>query len=196
MRNANRRLQGRETLHGTCATLPDATVLDFWRWAFGDLCQNNVRGVFAEWLVAKLLGIELPDTRDPWAAHDLEWRDGLTIEVKCCACLQAWHADGQTPSAIGWSVPQTQTWTAQDGYSGTASHNADLYVLCVQSEQDPARWDALDLDQWRFYVLTRAQLSGLGTARITLRRLEKLTSRLSASELRDHVEALSQAQTG
>lgn len=82
MSHPHRRLQGQERLHGGGLDPADARVLEFWRWAFGDLCHNNVRGVFAEWLVAKLLGVELPPTRDAWAAHDLEWRDGLTIEVK------------------------------------------------------------------------------------------------------------------
>lgn len=187
MQNSHRTLQGDETLHGTNGAILDATVLEFWRWAFGDLCQNNVRGVFAEWLVANLLGIDLPGTRDPWAAHDLELRDGLTIEIKCCACLQAWHAEGQAPSAIGWSVPQTQTWTARDGYSGTAPHNADLYVLCVQIEEDPARWDALDFDQWRFHVLTRERLASMGAARISRRCVTQVAPQLTAGELQAEV---------
>jgi hypothetical protein len=58
--NPRRSLQGVETLHGADPELPAATVLDFWRWAFGDLCHNNLRGIFAEWLVAQLLGIDLP----------------------------------------------------------------------------------------------------------------------------------------
>ena len=29
------------------------TVLDFWRWAMGDLRMNNARGYLAEYLVAR-----------------------------------------------------------------------------------------------------------------------------------------------
>jgi hypothetical protein len=34
----------------------DATVADFWRWAFSDLRDNATRGMFAEFLVAKAAG--------------------------------------------------------------------------------------------------------------------------------------------
>jgi hypothetical protein len=30
----------------------DATVSDFWRWAFSDLRDNTTRGILAEFLVA------------------------------------------------------------------------------------------------------------------------------------------------
>jgi hypothetical protein len=31
----------------------DATVADFWRWAFSDLRNNTTRGILAEFLVAR-----------------------------------------------------------------------------------------------------------------------------------------------
>jgi hypothetical protein len=34
----------------------DATVAEFWRWAFSDLRDNTTRGIFAEFLVAKAVG--------------------------------------------------------------------------------------------------------------------------------------------
>jgi hypothetical protein len=176
------RLEGPECLFGGGCTLPNATVLDFWRWAFGDLCPNNIRGVFAEWLVATLLGLDLTVARDPWDSHDLTTPSGLKIEVKCCAYLQAWHADGAPASRIEWNVRPTQTWTAAEGYSGPAAHNAGLYVFCLQVERDAARWNALDLSQWRFHVLTKDQVVGLGVKRIALARLSSLAPQLTAAE--------------
>jgi hypothetical protein len=35
----------------------DATVLDYWRWAFSDLRDNTQRGVLAEFLVALALAV-------------------------------------------------------------------------------------------------------------------------------------------
>jgi hypothetical protein len=195
MSNPRRKLQGDESLYGNGLELPRADVLAFWRWAFGDLCHNNLRGVFAEWLVAQLLGIDLPETRDPWAAHDLEWRDRLTIEVKCCASFQSWHTEGQAPSRLEWNVPKTRTWTVQDGYAENPSHNADLYVLCMQIEENAARWDPLDLDQWRFYVLTREQLAALGAARISRRRLGQAAREVTAGDLLAEVMRLAESGT-
>src|SRR5690349_13309534 len=78
-------LTGTEPLVGSAAEGQDATVLNFWQWAFGDLCPNDIRGVFSEWLVAQLLGIPLPEGRESWAAWDLRTLEGVTIEVKSCA---------------------------------------------------------------------------------------------------------------
>src|ERR1039457_1400668 len=34
-----------------------ATVLNFWQWAFSDFCDDDLKGWYAEWMVAILLGI-------------------------------------------------------------------------------------------------------------------------------------------
>ena len=90
-------LTGNEQLRSSTASLENATVLDFWRWAFSNLQMNDVRGVFAEWIVAKLLNIPL-NVRDPWSEWDLITRDGVRIEVKASAYLQAWSQ--KQPSRI------------------------------------------------------------------------------------------------
>jgi hypothetical protein len=37
------------------AQLTASTLLDFWRWAFSDLCDDDIKGIFAEWMVITLL---------------------------------------------------------------------------------------------------------------------------------------------
>src|SRR5205085_540812 len=37
----------------TDKVVPGATVLDFWKWAYGELRSNVVRGALAEFLVAR-----------------------------------------------------------------------------------------------------------------------------------------------
>ncbi|QHC65725.1 hypothetical protein GSU68_03410 [Rathayibacter sp. VKM Ac-2759] len=70
----------------------DARVLDFWRFAMSDLTMNNTRGYLAEFLVARALGLN-DVRRIEWEAYDLEF-DGITIEVKSTAPLQAWPQAG------------------------------------------------------------------------------------------------------
>ena len=53
--------------------LGDTTVLDFWRWALGDLRMNNARGYLVEYLVAQAVGDASP-TRVEWGAYDVELR--------------------------------------------------------------------------------------------------------------------------
>ncbi len=47
------------------APLAQGTVLDFWRWALGDLRMNTARGYLAEYLVARAV--------DAKSAHRVEW---------------------------------------------------------------------------------------------------------------------------
>ena len=61
--------------------LPNATVLDFWRWGFGDLSDDDVKGFFAEWLVHKLLGVNSV-RRVSWANSDVITPGKTRIEVK------------------------------------------------------------------------------------------------------------------
>lgn len=88
----SKRLSGQGTLHGTGLDLHDAAIMDFWRWAFGNLLNNDIRGVFAEWLVAKVLEIPLA-VRQSWRGWDLETPEGIKIEVKASAYLQEWPTE-------------------------------------------------------------------------------------------------------
>jgi hypothetical protein len=65
-------------------------VADFWRWAFSDLRENIVRGVLAEFLVAKAVGDPSP-LRHAWDNYDVTTPDGTRIEVKSSAYLQSWR---------------------------------------------------------------------------------------------------------
>lgn len=180
-------LTGSESLSAPNLDLQRATVLDFWRWAFSDLQANNLRGVFAEWLVAKLLDIDLT-RRDSWAGWDLETQEGVRIEVKTSAYLQTWNQS--RPSKIIFSGLKGQTWSPETGYSGEATFNADLYVFCVQIERAAHRWDALDLEQWRFYLLRRKELVRKNCRSLSLPALSRIAQEFDAGELRRQAAAM------
>ncbi len=186
-------LTGDETLVGGQGTGADCRVLDFWRWAFSDLRANDVRGVFAEWLVARILDLD-PPTRDSWAAYDLITPAGVAIEVKAAGYLQSWAQKG--PSRIQFGGLSGRTWDSATGFAEVRTYNADLYVFCVQIEQDEARWSALDLDQWRFYLVRREQLAALGVRSISLASIEKLCPALTASEFRSRAREAIADRTG
>jgi len=181
------RLTGQEKLLSGDLDLPESTVLDFWQWAFSGLRANNLRGIFAEWLVARLLQIEQP-VRDSWAAWDLETPAGVKIEVKAAAYLQAWEQQG--PSKIVFSGLQGRTWDPLQGYSASPTYNADLYIFCLQTETDPQRWNPLDLSQWVFYIMSRETLAALGLKSISLQKLAKIGRKCLAAELRPAVKEL------
>jgi len=178
------RFTGNECVASETPSPPQATVLDFWQWAFSDLRANDVRGVFAEWLVAKLLDIDLSTcVRDSWGGCDLATSEGIRIEVKTSAYLQAWQQ--KRPSQISFGRLKGRRWDPMKGYAPEATLNADFYVFCIQTEQDAARWDALDLEQWRFVLLTREQVGELGGKSVSLPRLLRAsTGLLTAAQFR------------
>lgn len=140
-------LSGDERLRLAGTPIDDATTLHFWRWAFSDLRQNALRGVFAEWVVANLLGIERA-CRDPWAECDLVTATGLRIEVKAAAYRQSWHEDGAPPSKIVFGGLHGRR--LQNGrYVETGTYNADLYIFCLIDNRDLAA-DPFDLDCWQW----------------------------------------------
>ena len=64
------------------------------------LIQNDLRGLYAEHLIAELLGDEWNAVGSAWAGWDLEHEDGTKIEVKSSAAKQSWE-----PSKNGKSLP-------------------------------------------------------------------------------------------
>ncbi|MEU1850534.1 hypothetical protein ABZ499_14980 [Streptomyces sp. NPDC019990] len=153
-------LRGDEPISG----VPDATVVDFWRFAMPDLRMNNTRGLFAEFLVHQAVGSHAP--RVEWASHDVQTDDGLRIEVKAGAYLQAWEQ--RTPSRIRFSGIRARTWSPDDGYSEAKSYNADVYVFAVQTAREHVVYEPLDTAQWDFYVLPRPAVAELDSDSVSL----------------------------
>ena len=57
-------------------------LLGFWQWSTSDLVSNATRGILAEYIVARSLGLTEKGVRDEWAAFDLETPSGVKIEVE------------------------------------------------------------------------------------------------------------------
>ncbi len=146
--------------------------------------RSKAKSVFAEWMVAQILGLQ-PEPRGSWDDWDILLPDGRTVEVKASAYLQVWHTADAPPSIIQFSGLKGHRWIdeTQRRTSPERTYNADLYVFCVQTERDPARWDAFDLTQWNFYVVFRARLEVYGAASLRLSTVQSFTRKLTAEEL-------------
>lgn len=149
----------------------DAEVMDFWAFAMSDLRMNNVRGYLAEFLVSRAVGAT--GSRVEWDSYDVLSPDGVKIEVKSSAYLQVW--DQRRLSRIVFTGLTGRTWTPQDGESPEATYNADVYVFCIQTAQTHDEYNPLDVAQWQFYVVPRAEIEALGFKAIGLASLIKLT---------------------
>lgn len=149
----------------------DGTVADFWRFAMSDFRTNNLRGYLAEYLVARAVGAT--QNRVEWDSYDVETPDGITIEVKSSAYLQAWAQ--RKPSAISFSSLRSKTWTPQTGYAKEATYNADVYVFCLQTATGHATYNPIDVNQWEFYVISNSVLADTGQSSLTLSRARSLS---------------------
>lgn len=163
----------------------DARVRDFWSYALRDLRSNTTRGILAEWFVARAVGAT--QLLDDWNEYDVVTPSGLTVECKSSAYLQAW--DQRTHSTITFGGLKAKRWTPQHGYSDEKTFNADVYVFCLQTARNHEDYDPLDVNQWRFYVLSRSTVSRLGFESLSLRRVEAEASALHYAELAPAIAA-------
>lgn len=67
----------------------DATVADFWSWAFSDLRANTTRACSPSSSSPKAVGATQP-VREAWDNYDVLAPDDTRIEVKSSAYLQSW----------------------------------------------------------------------------------------------------------
>ncbi len=148
------------------------SVGDFWQWAYSDLQQNNIRGILAEFIVAKALNIPLA-VRDTWDDYDLVTPDGIKIEIKSGAYLQSWEQNEL--SKIVFTGLCGQVWDAENGRrGGDAQFRADIYIFAIQTAQTHDEFNQLDLAQWEFYLLPQKVLQKRGTKSMSLASLKKL----------------------
>ncbi len=170
-------------------------LLDFWQWSASDLVGNTARGILAEYVVARAVGVPTSGLREGWAAYDLETQDGLRIEVKSAAFVQSWNQ--QKLSAIQFVAPRKRGWDPETNVmEEQPSRHAHVYVFALLAHKDKPTVDPLNLSQWRFYVLptrvlddrTRSQHS------ITLASLEALAG--PALDFWSLGEAVSRAGVG
>ena len=166
--------------------LGDKSLQDFWSWAFSDVLDNLNRSVFGEFIVAHALGA-LDSPRKEWDAYDLDFKD-WKIEVKSAGLLQSWNTD--KPSQIVYNIAKKRSWYADTNtYSKIAARVADCYVFCLLAETDRSKLNVLDINQWRFWILSTKKINEtLGEQKtITRSRLEKLATEVSYDQLRNEI---------
>jgi len=162
---------------------------DFWKWSVSDLMNNTTRGIFAEFIVATSVNVDFNVPRDGWAPYDLITSEGIKIEVKSAAFLQSWYQEKL--SEISFSIKQSLYWDSKTNkQSKTKSRYSDVYVMCLLFTTDQKIINPLDLDQWRFYVLSVQEINNYKRSKssITLKSLEKLVKPISYNQLNKKIK--------
>ena len=140
-----------------------SSVLDFWSWAYSDLIRNVNRGAFAEFIVLEAMnnqsGITPPRTnfRVSMDAYDLLSPDGIRVEVKSSAYIQAWESEH--PTRISFRIAPAKSLDSSGNYSADSQYcrHSDVYVFCVWTAMSREQ-NILDLSLWDFYVIATKTL--------------------------------------
>lgn len=179
---------------GGGAGVKEIEAANFWHWAYSDFLSNALRGILAEYIVARAVGCT-HRPRVEWDAYDLKTDSGLKIEVKSAAYLQSWVQKQLSP--IRFSVGPKRGWDAETNvYAAEATRSADAYVFCVFASQDRETANPLNLEQWFFMVcrttllnqafptqksVSLASLEALGLERVSFDELGPAVEREAAS---------------
>lgn len=167
----------------------EETVNGFLRWAYSDLRSNAVRGVLAEYLVGRALAVDMTKPRIEWAPWDLRTSEGITVEVKTGAYVQAWSAP-ERPSTIRYNGLRARTWIegTAGSYTSEPDVRADVYVFALETCRNAAEYDPLDLAQWEFRVVPGGVVREWRQQSVSLTRLIALgIAAVASMELRGAV---------
>ena len=107
-------------------------LLSFWKWNCSDLVSNATRGILAEYIVGRALGLAKNGVRDEWAAYDLCTPEGIKIEVKSAAYLQSWHQNRL--SNITFATPKTRAWDPDTNIYSKDKKRQATYLHCFRTK--------------------------------------------------------------
>jgi len=123
---------------------------EFWSWNQSDLIENRTRGILAEFIVKKALGID-SEKRIEWDNFDLISKKGKKLEIKSAAYIQSWEQ--KKYSEIKFGISPTVGTKDNPNYDGIKRRWTDFYVFCLLNHKEQKTINPLDLSQWTFYVL-------------------------------------------
>lgn len=134
----------------------DFNLIDFWSWNQSDLIENRTRGVLAEFIVKKALGIK-NESRIEWDDYDLVTEKGTKIEIKSAAYIQTWEQ--KKYSNITFNISKTAGSEENPEYNGKHQRWSDFYVFCLLNCKNQKEINPMNLEQWTFYVLRTETLN-------------------------------------
>ena len=153
------------------------------------LIENNVRGVFVEYLIAEILG-EGWTVSSTWDSWDLNGPCGAKVEVKSSSFLQSWHKADEFTNGKALPKPtfdiaaRTGRWEGND-WIAEPGRAASVYIFAIHTETNFELADQRKLSQWEFYVATAKSLPVQKS--ISLSRLQKLFKKKTSDQLPEFV---------
>lgn len=147
---------GSEPFHVSGSLLP-FTVQDFWATAFSGLVTNMTRGILAEYLVCKALGLA-DQVMNDYDSYDAITPEGKRIEVKSSGYIQRWSQ--KAPSKITFSIGKKFAYDYEaQVFEKDPRRHSNIYVFACHHHMDKGTVDPLDLSQWTFYVVPTVRIN-------------------------------------
>ena len=180
-------LSGNEPL--TCGGKPTQyTVLDYWRFQFSNI--YHVQEEIAEFIVSMALGIEAPMNKNLWTTWDIDYR-GKRIEVKETGYFHSFNEDGKVSQQRTFGIPKA--YTKYKNNKSTYERQNDVYIFCLNTGNTKEESNPLELDHWRFWVVSTSTINRLcgDNKTISLGRVKRITGLkegLGYGELREAVD--------
>ena len=164
----------------------------FAQWVARDLTSNRMRGLYAEWLLSKELGlIGNTSERVEWDMVDIRYKN-ILIEVKTSGTRQQW---GYNTSAPRFSIaPQKHVWDASTNSSRRLEpprRVANIYVFCLHQCDELSNASVLDRHNWRFWVIPTDLINGsFGSQKsVGLGALQHLSNSYSLAKAVDEIKS-------
>lgn len=185
--NMDYRLYGDEvfTLNGKPTEM---NILDFWRWHF---CERfDLQDKFAEYIVAKALGLTAADNVGVWTLFDILYRE-KRVEVKETSYLHAWQSDEEPKSKVR-NFGINKAYSEYKDNASEYKRQSDIYVFCLNTGETRQEADPLRLENWEFYIIPTSKINELcGDAKsISLSRVRKIAHQCTYKEIRNVVDGM------
>lgn len=131
---------------------PVFSVLDYWRFVYSQL--GNQHQVIAEYLVSKALGIDKAENVSSWTGYDLSYRS-KRIEVKSTSYVHPWNKKRVSQIRQFSIAPSSNYyWYGRLDVNGDKlARQNELYIFCLNTNQDIENASPLVIDYWEFYVI-------------------------------------------
>jgi hypothetical protein len=129
------------------------SVQDYWRFMYSQLGGQSPQ--IAEFLVARALGVEKAENVDYWSAYDMSYR-GRRIEVKETEYIHPWNKKRVSQVRNFSIAPSSNDYWASVlklNPEKKLARQSDVYVFCLNTNQDLQNRDPLNLEHWEFYVV-------------------------------------------
>ena len=104
----------------------------------------------AEFLVAKALGLVVPQNCNGWTLWDILY-NGVKIEIKSTAYYHSWRSDGKVSNRRSFGI--TKAYSKYQDSTSEYKRQNDIYIFCLNTGNTKEESNPLHLENWQFYVV-------------------------------------------